>query len=164
VADSPWLWQSRLPNSFALTRPGGLVADSIDIKLGSGWWIRHLEARSGRRVIQIYDTSWDLVAFVASTTRPMISIDSAWRGYRLDDQGEPRWWTLAIGHAHSEPGLVVTFSSRSSTGQLLRVTVGASVIGGLWVAAIPGRQSSVSLRQGPHWRIRRISPTYRGRP
>ena len=135
-----------------------------DIQLHWGWRIRHLGTGAGRRVIEIYDASRELIALVASTTRPLVSIDSAWRGYHADDLGEPHWWALAIGHAHRKSCPLVTFGSRSPGGQVRRVTVTPDVIGGLWVAAVPGRRATVSLRQGPDWRIRGISPTYRGRP
>jgi hypothetical protein len=103
-----------------------------ELKLHSGWRIRYVNEPTGRDIIEIYDVSCDLVGFVASASRPLISIDAAWRGHFTDDSGRRQWWALAIGHAPVESAPLVTFGSRSSSGQLRRTTVAPTVGGGLW--------------------------------
>jgi hypothetical protein len=144
-------------------RPPGLDGPG-DLHLPGGWRLSHFVQPTGQRVIEIHDTSRDLVAFVASATRPVVSIDAAWRGLGADPAGEQQWWALAIGHARRKPDPQVTFASRFAHGQVRRTTVTPNVVDGLWVALVSGRQGTVTFRQGPHQCIHRISPTFRGRP
>jgi hypothetical protein len=134
-----------------------------DLQLRSGWRVRHFTEGTGRRVIEIYDVSRERVALVASSMRPLVSIDAAWRGHQVGVSGQSQWWALAIGHAYGESIPLVTFGSRSSGGQVRRVAVTPDIIDGLWLAMVPGRQATVSLCQRPHHPVRGISPTYRGR-
>jgi hypothetical protein len=136
---------------------------AIDVRLPGGWWLRHFVQATGQRVIEIHDTSRDLVALVASATWPHVSIDAAWRGFSAMATGERRWWALAVGHARRGTDPTVTFASRLPRGQVRRLTVTPNVIDGLWVAMAFGPQGTVSLRQGPHQRVHRISPTFRAR-
>jgi hypothetical protein len=119
---------------------------------------------SGRRLIEIYDVSHELVGFVASTDQPLVSTGAAWRGLTIEADGARRWWTLAIGHAnvHAQPR--VTFTSRTRDGRLLRTIATPVAIDGLWLTMVSGRQATISFRQGSQRHLCRASPTIRGRP
>jgi hypothetical protein len=155
-------WTPQLSNgdagetSLALDGP-------INVQLPGGWGLRHLVQATGPRVIEIYDTSRDMVGFVASTKRPIASIAAAWRGFSADRSGERHWWALAIGHAHRDTEPQVSFASLSSRGHVRRMTVIPTVTDGLWVAMATGRQGTVRLRQGPLQRTCRVAPTFHGR-
>ena len=119
-----------------------------NLELPGGWHLHHHMETSGRRLIEIYDVSRDLVGFVASTDQPLVSIRAAWRGLTREADGDRRWWTLAIGHANLHAQPCVTFTSRTRDRRLLRTIVTPVAIDGLWVLMVSGRQTTVSLRQG----------------
>jgi hypothetical protein len=119
-----------------------------NLELPGGWHLHHHMETSGRRLIEIYDVSRDLVGFVASTDQPLVSIGAAWRGLTREADGDRRWRTLAIGHANLHAQPCVTFTSRTRDRRLLRTIVTPVAIDGLWVLMVSGRQTTVSLRQG----------------
>jgi hypothetical protein len=135
-----------------------------DLQLPGSWRLHHHVETNARRIIEIYDASCDLVGLVASTQHPLVCIDAAWRGLTAKPEGERRWWALAIGHAHRDTDPCIVFASKSPSGGVRRTIVTPLVVDGLWVATVSGRQATVSLRQGPHQCLHRISPTIRGRP
>jgi hypothetical protein len=145
--------------SFQHSQAGNLT----DLQLPGGWRLQHRLQASARHVIEIYDVSRDLVGLVASTRQPLVSIDAAWRGLAAG-WGEREWWALAVGHALRDTDPCITFAGRSPGGRVRRTIVEPVVVDGLWVAMVSGRQATVSLRQGPHQRMHRVSPTIRGRP
>ncbi|MCW2538426.1 MAG: hypothetical protein JWN95_151 [Frankiales bacterium] len=135
-----------------------------NLELPGGWCLQHHMKARGRRLIQIYDVSGALVGFVASTDQPLVSVGAAWRGLTRDAGADPRWWTLAIGHANLDPQPSVTFTSRLRDRRLLRTVVTPVAIDGLWVTMVAGRQATVSLQQGPRRHQHRVLPTFQGRP
>jgi hypothetical protein len=140
------------------------TANLTELQLPGGWRLHHHVEANARRVIEIYDASCDLVGLIASTQQPLVSIDAAWRGLTAEAEGERRWWALAIGHAHRDTDPCIVFAGKPARGGVQRTMVTPVVVDGLWVATVSGRQATVSLRQGPHQYLHRVSPTIRGRP
>jgi hypothetical protein len=129
----------------------------------SGWRLRRRVQPNGRAVIEIADETDDLIGLITSTHLPILSVDAAWRGRAYLADGTRQWWALAIGHAPAgddEPA--VTFTRRlGARGNPRRTVVRPSRLQGLWIAAVPGLHTTVSCRQGPEQRIRRLAPAPR---
>ena len=126
----------------------------------SGWRVHQRWQGNGRAVIEINDDTGDLVALITSTTLPMLSVDGAWRGRAQLADGTRRWWALAIGHAtSSDDDPAVAFIQRLGPhGNPRRTAVRPALLHGLWIAAVPGLHTTVTCRQGPQQRIRRLGP------
>jgi hypothetical protein len=126
----------------------------------SGWRLRQRLQRNGRVALEITDDTADLVGLITSTNLPMLSVDGAWRGRANLVDGRRRWWALAIGHATtSDDDPAVTFTWRpGQRGNPHRTVVRPMLLHGLWIAAVPGLQTTVTCRQGPEQRIRRLVP------
>jgi hypothetical protein len=126
----------------------------------SGWRVCQRVQRNGRAVIEINDDTGDLVGLITSTNLPMLSVDGAWRGRAHLSDGTRRWWALAVGHATtSDDEPAVTFTRRLGPhGNALRTVVRPALLQGLWIAAVPGLHTTVTCRQGPEQRIRRLGP------
>jgi hypothetical protein len=129
----------------------------------SGWRLRQRLQRNGRVAIEINDDTGDLVGLITSTNLPMLSVDGAWRGRANPADGTRRWWALAIGHATiSNDDPAVTFTrGLGPHGNPRRTVVRPALLDGLWVAAVPGLHTTVTCRQGPEQRIRRLGPVPR---
>jgi hypothetical protein len=149
------------------TPPGALLDESASphgtpLPL-SGWRLRRRVQPNGRAVIEIADETDDLIGLITSTDLPILSVDAAWRGRARLADGARQWWALAIGHAPAtddEPA--VTFTRRlGARGNARRTVVRPSRLQGLWIAAAPGVHTTVSVRQGPEHRIRRLAPVPR---
>jgi hypothetical protein len=93
----------------------------------------------------------------------MLSIDAAWRGRGTAADGIQQWWALAAGHASAtDDDPVVTFTRRvGRRGNPQRTVVRPSRVRGLWIAAVPGLHTTITCRQGPEHRIRRLAPVPR---
>jgi hypothetical protein len=93
----------------------------------------------------------------------MLSVDGAWRGRTQLADGTPRWWALAIGHAtSSDDDPAVTFTRRLGPHRNpRRSVVRPALLQGLWIAAVPGLHTTITCRQGPEYRIRRLGPVPR---
>jgi hypothetical protein len=126
----------------------------------SGWSLHRRVQRNGRAVIEINDETDDLMGLITSTTLPMLTVDAGWRGRGFAEDGTRHWWALAIGHASTnEDDPVVTFVRRiGARGYPRRTVVRTWRLQGLWIAAAPGQHTTVSCRQGPERRIRRLAP------
>jgi len=126
----------------------------------SGWRLRRRLQPNGRAVIEIADETDDLIGLITSTHLPILSVDAAWRGRAYLADGTRQWWALAIGHAPAtddEPA--VTFTQRlGALGNPRRTVVRPSRLQGLWIAAVPGLHTTVTFRQGPEQRTRRLAP------
>jgi hypothetical protein len=132
----------------------------VDVALPCfGWSLRWIAQPNGRTVIEISDDTDDLVGLVTSTNVPMLTVDAAWRGRGPDLDGTRRWWALAAGHASAtadDP--TVTFTRRiGAHGRTYRTEVVPHRLHGLWIAAAPGLHTTVTCRQGPEHRIRRLA-------
>ncbi|MDT4909466.1 MAG: hypothetical protein QOI69_2707 [Pseudonocardiales bacterium] len=129
----------------------------------SGWRLRQRVQRNGRLAIEINDDTGELVGLITSTTLPMLSVDGAWRGRTQLADGTPRWWALAIGHAtSSDDDPSVTFTRRLGPhGNPRHSVVRPTLLQGLWIAAVPGLHTTITCRQGPEYRIRRLGPVPR---
>jgi hypothetical protein len=129
----------------------------------SGWRLRQRVQPNGRAVFEINDDTGDLVGLITSTTLPMLTVDAAWRGRAERADGTHQWWALAIGHASAgDDDLTAIFTQRLGPHtNPRRVVVRPARTQGLWIAAAPGLYTSVSCRQGPQHRIRRLAPVPR---
>jgi hypothetical protein len=129
----------------------------------AGWRMRRQVQVNGRAVIEINDDTDDLVGLITSTTIPMLTVDAAWRGWGHAIDGTRQWWALAIGHASAtDDDPTVTFTRRvGPRGNPRRTTVRPTRLQGLWIAAVPGLHTSITCRQGPQHRVRRLAPVPR---
>ena len=112
----------------------------------SGWSIRWHVQPDGRPVIEVSDETGVLTGLVAGTRLPILSADAGWRGI-VGGVGSPRrWWALAIGHvpvgAAAQPAVTFT-RGRPGSRRARRTTVRPATMGGLWVAAVVGRYTTV---------------------
>jgi hypothetical protein len=115
----------------------------------------------GASVLEVFDSIGDMVGLVASRPRDLVAIDAAWRGVSWDEDRRPHWWAVAIGHACRETDPWVSFSRRCRDGLIRRTSAAITAADGLWVAVAAGHQTTVSLRQGPHHHVHRVSATFR---
>jgi hypothetical protein len=113
-------------------------------------------------LVEVFDSAGQLMGSVTSAPLDLVSIDAAWRGVTWDPVGRRRWWAVAIGHAGRDCDLAVSFARRCRDGVVQRTPAATTRADGLWVGVAAGRQTTVSLRQGPHHQVRRASPTFRG--
>jgi hypothetical protein len=111
----------------------------------SGWCIRRHVQPDGRTVIEVSDETGELVGLVAGTRLPILSADAGWRGTTRGAGGARHWWALAIGHVPAGAGRpVVTFArGRPGSSYARRTTVRPANMGGLWVAAVSERCTTV---------------------
>ena len=81
----------------------------------------------------------------------------------LDDEAGLDGTALAIGHAtSSDDDPTVTFTRRLGPhGNPRRTIVRPALLQGLWIAAVPGLHTTITCRQGPEQRIRRLGPVPR---
>jgi hypothetical protein len=140
-------------------RPG----TSTQVALPAGWLLRHYARWDGRSVFEIFDAGHDRVGRIASTGRPRLSVDAAWRGLWTDTSVGRRWWALAMGHASGDTRPTVTFASPLPRGRMRRTTVTPTVVDGLWIAVVFGRHGAVTMRHGAFEQVMRIVPTWHGR-
>lgn len=129
----------------------------------SGWRLRQRTQPDGRAAIEINDDTGDLIGLITSTTLPMLTVDAAWRGRADLADGTHQWWALAIGHACAgDDDLTAIFTLRLGPDMNpRRAVVRPARTQGLWIAAAPGLHTSVTCRQGPQHRIRRLAPVPR---
>jgi hypothetical protein len=122
------------------------AGSEIHVRLAvSQWGIRCRLQPDGRTVIEVSDETGVLAGLVVSTRLPIVSTDAGWRGITRGAGDARRWWALAIGHAPAGAGRpAVTFSrGRPGRRRARRTTVHPATVGGLWVAAVPGRYATV---------------------
>jgi len=114
---------------------------------------------NGRAVIEINDDTGDLIGLITSTTLPMLTVDAAWRGRAYVADGTHQSWALAIGHASADDDdLTATFTLRLGPHKNpRRAVVRPARTQGLWIAAASGLHTTVTCRQGPQHRIRRLA-------
>lgn len=136
-----------------------------EVVLPGGWLVRHAEVS-----VELLDPVGARVAALTGSTRPALTVEYAWRG--LDrGGGVSRWWAVAIGRADPGAPLGVSFTGRMSrsrqrdqTACSLRTFAAPVVIGGLWVAAVPGLQVAVTCDQGGRQFVRSVVPLPGRRP
>jgi hypothetical protein len=124
----------------------GRADSDVCVRLAvSGWRIRWRLQPDGRTVIEVCDETGVLTGLVVSTRLPIVSADAGWRGKARGADGAKRWWALAIGHARAGTGrAAVTFTRGMPGSRRARcTTVRPALIGGLWVAAVTGRYTTV---------------------
>ena len=111
----------------------------------NGWCIRRHVQPDGRTVIEVSDETGVLTGLVVGTRLPIVSADAGWRGIARGAGGARRWWALAIGHVPAGAGRpAVTFTrGRPGSRHARRATVRPVPVGGLWVAAVFGRYTTV---------------------
>jgi hypothetical protein len=111
----------------------------------SGWSIRWHVQPDGRPVIEVSDETGVLTGLVAGTRLPILSVDAGWRGITRGAGGPRRWWALAIGHvpAGTDQPAVTFTRGRPGSRHARRTTVRPATTGGLWVAAVIGRYTTV---------------------
>jgi hypothetical protein len=110
----------------------------------SGWRIRWRLQPDGRAVIEVSDETDDLIGLVVGTRLPIVSADAGWCGTNRSG-GARQWWALAIGHvpADADRPAVTFMRGRPGIGRERHATVHPATTGGLWVAAILGRYTTV---------------------
>ena len=124
----------------------GRAGSEVCVRLAvSGWRIRWRLQPDGRTVIEVWDETGVLTGLVVGTRLPIVSADAGWRGKALGADGAKWWWALAIGHARAGTGrAAVTFTRGMPGSRRARcTTVRPAPIGGLWVAAVTGRYTTV---------------------
>jgi hypothetical protein len=129
--------------------------------LESGWRVERKVRDDKASVLEVFDSTGDLMGFVATTPHRLVSIDAAWRSLTFDQDGRRRWWAVAIGHAFRDTDLRLSFARRGRKGVVRRTPAAIAAADGLWVAVAAGHQTAVSLRQGPHHHVHRVSATFR---
>jgi hypothetical protein len=133
----------------------------LSAALECGWRVERNMGHHGSIVLEVFDTTGDLMGLAASTPRRLLSIDAAWRGVTWDQDGRRHWWAIAIGHARSDTDLRVSFARRRRNGVVQRTQAAIARCDGLWMAVGAGLQTTVSLRQGPYHHVHRVSATVR---
>src|SRR5690348_5679244 len=125
----------------------------------SGWRLCQRVQPNGRAVIEINDDTGDLIGLITSTPLPMLTVDAAWRGRAYVADGTHQSWALAIGHASADDDdLTATFTLRLGPHKNpRRAVVRPARAQGLWIAAASGLHTTVTCRQGPQRRIRRVA-------
>ena len=124
----------------------GRVGSEVCVRLAvSGWRIRWRLQPDGRTVVEVCDETGVLTGLVVGTRLPIVSADAGWRGKACGADGAKWWWALAIGHALSGTGpAAVTFTRGMPGSRRARcTTVLPALIGGLWVATVTGRYTTV---------------------
>ena len=122
-------------------RPGSEICVRLAV---SGWRIRWRLQSDGRTVIEVCDETGVLTGLVVGTRLPIVSADADWRGKARDADGAKWWWALAIGHTLAGTGRpAVTFTRGMPGSRTRRTTVRPVTTGGLWVAAVTGRYTTV---------------------
>lgn len=111
----------------------------------SGWRIVWRLQPDGRTVVEVCDDTGKLTGLIAGTRLPILSADAGWRGVSRNGSGGRRCWALAIGHAPTGVGRPVITFTRGWPGsrRARRMTVRPDTMGGLWVAAVLGRYTTV---------------------
>ncbi|MDX6255829.1 MAG: hypothetical protein QOJ11_2163 [Frankiales bacterium] len=158
----PAAMPSGLPSSDAgLHTPSAQELLDLSPALDSGWRVERKLRDDGASVLEVFDSTGDTVGLVASRPRALVAIDAAWRGVTWDQDRRPRWWAVAIGHALRDTDLWVSFAKRRRNGGVRRTPAAIAAADGLWVAVAAGHQTTVSLRQGRHDHVQRVSATFR---
>ena len=124
----------------------GRAGPEVCVRLAvSGWRIRWRLQPDGRTVIEVCDETGVLTGLVVGTRLPIVSADAGWRGKARSADGAKWWWALAIGHAPAGTGRPAVTFTRGMLGsrRARRATVRPATMGGLWVAAVPGRYTTV---------------------
>jgi hypothetical protein len=124
----------------------GRAGSEVCVRLAvSGWRIRWRLQPDGRTVIEVCDETGVLTGLVVGTRLPIVSADAGWRGKARGADGAKWWWALAIGHALAGTGRPAVTFTRGMPGsrRARRTTVRPATIGGLWVAAVTGRYTTV---------------------
>jgi hypothetical protein len=111
----------------------------------SGWRIRWRLQPDGRTVIEVCDETGVLTGLVVGTRLPIVSADAGWHAKARGADGATWWWALAIGHAFAGTGRPAVTFTRGMPGsrRARRMTVRPAITGGLWVAAVIGRYTTV---------------------
>jgi hypothetical protein len=158
----PAAMPSGLPSGDAgLHTPSAQELLDLSPALDSGWRVERKLRDDGASVLEVFDSTGDTVGLVASRPRALVAIDAAWRGVTWDQDRRPRWWAVAIGHALRDTDLWVSFAKRRRNGGVRRTPAAIAAADGLWVAVAAGHQTTVSLRQGRHDHVQRVSATFR---
>ena len=124
----------------------GRADSEVCVRLAvSGWRIRWRLQPDGRTVIEVCDETGVLTGLVVGTRLPIVSADAGWRGKARGADGAKWWWALAIGHVPAGAGRPAVTFTRGWPGRprARRTTVRPATTGGLWVAAVTGRYTTV---------------------
>jgi hypothetical protein len=124
----------------------GRVGSEVCVRLAvSGWCIRWRLQPDDRTVIEVYDETGVLTGLVVGTRLPIVSADVGWRGKVRGADGDKWCWALAIGHTPAGTGRpAVTFThGMPGSRRVRRTTVRPAAMGGVWVAAVTGRYTTV---------------------
>ena len=117
-----------------------------------GWQVGFWVDAHGRKQVDVADSLGSLAYRLASARRAAPSVDAGWTGSTPTSDGEGQGWALAVGHAPTGLGHVVSFVRITSEAGRDRVTLPPGALsgfwladGGLWVAAAAGSYTHVRL-------------------
>jgi hypothetical protein len=117
-----------------------------------GWQVGFWVDPDGRTLADVADSAGSLAYRLASARRAVPSIDGAWAGRAPGPDSEDHCWALAIGHAPTGLGHVVSFVRMARAAGRDEVTLPPDASSGfwvaedgLWVAAAAGRYTHVRL-------------------
>jgi hypothetical protein len=145
VADGALPVLDRYPSPISGTVVSRAESGSCMRLAVSGWCIRCHVQPDGRTVIEVIDEAGVLTGLVVGTRLPIVSADAGWRGTTRAAGGARHWWALAIGHVPAGAGRPAVTFTRGWPGRprARRTTVRPATTGGLWVAAVTGRYTTV---------------------
>jgi hypothetical protein len=128
------------------------TAPMLWTRLPGGWQVGGWTGTDGRTRIDVTDPLGELVYRAGSTWRSAVSVNAGWAGHTVGADGERQSWALAIGHAPSGIGHVVSFAGVVPGTGLQRMTLPPEaptafwlIHDGLWAAAAVGCYTHVRL-------------------
>ena len=114
-----------------MTAPGPMLWTRLP---AGGWQVGFWVDADGRTLIDVAD-SWGSLAYrLASARRAAPSVGAAWAGRALGPEGDNQCWALAVGHAPTGLGHVVSFACQPRAAGRDRVTLPPGTRLGFWVA------------------------------
>jgi hypothetical protein len=99
-----------------------------------GWQVGFWVDADGRTLVDVADSLGSLAYRLASARRAAPSVDGAWAGRALGSGGGIQCWALAIGHAPTGAGHVVSFACPAREAGRDRATIPPGARSGFWVA------------------------------
>ena len=99
-----------------------------------GWQVGFWVDNHGRRLVDVADSLGSLAYRLASARRAAPSVDAGWSGSVLSPDGDDQGWALAVGHAPTGLGHVVSFVRMTSETGRDQVTLPPGAMSGFWLA------------------------------
>src|SRR5271167_316343 len=112
--------QSHDNGGFMMTAPGPALWARLP---AGGWQVGFWVDADGRTLVDVADSLGSLAYRLASARRAAPSVDAAWAGRTLGPGGDSQCWALAIGHAPTGAGHVVSFACPAGEAGRDRATI-----------------------------------------